>query len=127
MRARIKDAAALLVRGPYFSRLRPMFDELERIANHVSDSDQECWPFLFLRPSPEARMSSTRLAVIAALYGIAAGLLVNVALRLTPGHALPSPFVFPTATTLGFFAIFRLTFAASRNRRAARFSRGGRG
>ena len=42
------------------------------------------------------------------------GVLVNVGLRLTQGGQVGcSPLVFPAATSLGFFAIFRLTFAAS--------------
>jgi hypothetical protein len=103
-----------------------MFDDLESFANHVSDNDHEWWPFLFLRPDRDERMTSGRVAALAALYGIFAGLLVNVALRLTGQHAELSPLLFPAATTLGLFAIYRLTFAACWNRRAARISRGDR-
>lgn len=105
-----------------------MVDELERLANHVNDTDHEWWPFLFLRPDRDERMSSARVALLAALYGVFIGVLVNVGLRLTQGGQVGcSPLVFPAATSLGFFAIFRLTFAASWNRRAERLARGGRG
>jgi hypothetical protein len=103
-----------------------MFDDLERLANHVSDTDHEWWPFLFLRPERDERMTSRRVALLAALYGVFAGLLVNIVLRLTGEHGGLSPLAFPAATTLGLFAVFRLTFAASWNRRAARLSRGER-
>jgi hypothetical protein len=103
-----------------------MFDDLERLANHVSDTDLEWWPFLFLRPEPCERMTSGRVAVRAALYGVFAGLLVNIVLRLTGEHRGMSPLAFPVATTLALFAVFRLTFAACWNRRAARISRGER-
>jgi hypothetical protein len=50
-----------------------------------------------------------------------------VVVRLTSEHAASlHPLLFPVATTLGFFALFRLTFAASWNRRAERMARGAR-
>jgi hypothetical protein len=104
-----------------------MLTDFERLLNHVNDTDHEWGPFLFLRPGREERMTSLRVGGLAALYGILAGCLVNVVVRLTGEHADSlHPLLFPLATTLGFFAIYRFTFAASWNRRADRIARGER-
>jgi hypothetical protein len=104
-----------------------MIDNLERVMNDVNDMDHQWGPFLFLRPERYERMTSVRVAQLAALYGIAAGLFVNVMVRLTGEHAGSlHPLLFPAATTLGFFAVYRFTFAACWNRRAQRLARGAR-
>jgi hypothetical protein len=104
-----------------------MIEELERAINHVNDRDLEWGFFLFLRPERHERMTSLRVAQLAALHGVLAGVVVNVVVRLTGEHAASlHPLLFPVATTIGFFALFRLTFAASWNRRAERISRGAR-
>jgi hypothetical protein len=104
-----------------------MIDELERALNSVNDTDIEWGPFLFLRPERHERMTSLRVGTLAVLYGVLAGLAVNVVVRLTGEHAAAlHPALFPVLTTLGFFAFFRGTFAASWNRRAARLARGAR-
>jgi hypothetical protein len=102
-----------------------MIEELERFLNHVSDTDHEWGPLIFLRPDRHERMTSRRVAALAALYGILAGCFVNVVVRLTGEHAESlHPLLFPMATTLGFFAVYRFTFAACWNRRAERIARG---
>jgi hypothetical protein len=104
-----------------------MIEELERTLNHVSDMDHEWGPFLFLRPGREERMSSARVATLSVLYGVLGGCLVNIAVRLTGEHAATlNPLLFPLATTLGFFTLYRFTFAACWNRRAERMRRGER-
>ncbi len=104
-----------------------MIDDLERCVNHVNDMDQEWGPFLFLRPERHKPMTSLRVGQLAALYGVLGGLLVNVVVRVTGEHAdTLHPLLFPLATTLGFFAIYRFTFAACWNRRAERLGRGAR-
>ena len=104
-----------------------MIEDLERVMNHVNDMDKEWGPFLFLRPERHERMTSLRVAQLAALYGVLAGLIVNVVVRLTGEHAASlHPLLFPVATTLGFFATYRSTFAACWNRRAERLARGAR-
>jgi hypothetical protein len=105
-----------------------MVDDLERAMNHVSDMDQEWGPLLFLRPERHQRMTSLRVAQLAILYGVLAGLAVNVVVKLSGEHAAAlEPLLFPLGTTLGFFAVYRCTFAACWNRRAERIERGARG
>jgi hypothetical protein len=103
---------------PFFRRRA---DELEDILNTVSDQDAQWWPFVFLRPEREERMNSRRVAALSLLLGTFFGMLANLAVALTanPVHR-PNVLVFPVCTALGFFAIFRATFAYSWNRRAAR-------
>lgn len=104
--------------------LRDRADELEWMLNWVSDQDRQWWPFVFLRPEPQERMSSLRVAGFALLLGLFFGMLANVAVALSaPVWSRPHLAVFPTGTALAFFAFFRLTFAYSWNRRAARLSR----
>src|SRR5215469_5241750 len=102
-----------------------MLHDLERLVNHVNDTDHQWGPFLFLRPDRAERMTSARVGALAALYGILAGCFINVVVRLTGEHAdRLHPLLFPIATTLGFFTLYRFTFAATWNRRAARIARG---
>ena len=104
-----------------------MIEGLERFVNYVSDLDHEWGPLLFLRPARDERMSSARVALIAALYGVLAGCLVDVVVRLSGEHAESlHPLFFPASATLGFFVVYRFTFAAGWNRRAERLLRGER-
>jgi hypothetical protein len=100
-------------------------DGLEQFANYLSDMDREWWPFLFLRPQQHERMGSRRVAILAALYGVLAGLFVNVVLVLS-GYRADSfnPLLFPVGATVGFFLVYRFTFAYFWNRRAERLGRG---
>ncbi|HEX6272541.1 MAG TPA: hypothetical protein VFZ53_05860 [Polyangiaceae bacterium] len=102
--------------------LRNRADELEQILNTVNDHDGQWWPFVFLRPEQEERMTSLRVAALSLLLGMFFGMLANVVVALTSSPLVPRPHVllFPLATALGFFVIFRVTFAYSWNRRAAR-------
>jgi hypothetical protein len=104
-------------------RVRDRVDEIERVLNWVSDQDREWWPFLFVRPGRAQRMTSTRVALLAVLYGTFAGMLANAAIALTTSErpAL-SVVTLPSLASIGFFALFRATFAVSWNRRAKRLS-----
>ena len=96
-------------------------DEIEGMLNWVNDQDRQWWPFVFLRPEPNERMSSLRVAALSFLHGIFFGMLANVAVVLTSSPSVrPNGFLFPVVTTLGFFLFFRATFAYSWNRRAER-------
>jgi hypothetical protein len=103
------------------SFFRQRADELEDVLNTVNDHDGQWWPFVFLRPGQQERMTSLRVAALSLLLGTFFGMLANVVVALTATAAhRPHVIVFPLATALGFFAIFRATFAYSWNRRAAR-------
>ncbi len=98
-----------------------MMDVLEETFNDVSDGSAAWWPFLFLRPSRHERMTSLRVLVLAALYGIFAGLLLVVVRAC--GRELPAhPASFPIGATIALFAMHRFTFAYFWNRRADRLS-----
>ncbi len=104
-----------------------MIEGLEQFVNDVSDLDREWWPFVFLRPARTERMTSLRVMALAALYGVLAGLFVNVIARTSgQGAGALHPLLFPVGATLGFFAVYRLTFAVCWNRRAERLLRGER-
>jgi len=99
-----------------------LLDDLEHIANTLSDSDRHWWPFVFLRPPREVRISTARSALLAVLYGVFAGVLGNLLLALV-GKRL-SPWLLPVGVTLGCFVAIRLLTATFWNRRAARLARG---
>jgi hypothetical protein len=106
------------------------FDHVEAMLNWVSDQDTQWWPFLFLRPAQHERLGSRRVAAVSLLLGLFFGMLTNVAMALTHSRAaselgvlaLPPWLTLPLATSVLFFAFFRLTFAASWNRRARRLA-----
>jgi hypothetical protein len=106
------------------------FDHLEAMLNWVSDQDLQWWPFLFLRPAQNERLGTRRVAAVSALLGLFFGMLANVLMALTNSHAaskvsvlaLPAWLTLPLATSVLFFVFFRLTFAASWNRRARRLA-----
>jgi hypothetical protein len=97
-----------------------MLDEIERIANWLSDNDHEWWPFLFMRPPQEQRMGNRRVLALAVLYGVFAGMLANVCLVL--GGKSVHLLLFPASATFVFFVFFRATFAYFWNRRADRLN-----
>jgi len=103
--------------------IRTQADEIERMLNWVSDQDREWWPFLFLRPVPEAPMSSLRVALFSALYGIFFGMLANVFVASTSREFVQlNVLTLPACTSAAFFVVYRLTFARCWNRRARRLS-----
>ncbi len=98
---------------------------VEELANHLSDMDMSWSPFLFLRPERDQRLTSARCFVLAGLYGTMGGVALDAWMALTArstGAALPSPFLFPLALVLGFFLVYRLTFAIAWNMRADRLA-----
>jgi hypothetical protein len=105
-----------------FSAMEPATERLEDAVNALSDMDSGWWPFLFLRPQQDERMTNLRVLMLSLLYGVMGGMLANIALRITgEGDASHVHFLtFPAGATLGFFVIYRLTFALCWNRRADR-------
>ena len=106
------------------SRVKACLHRIEEIVNSVSDMDREWWPFGFMRPPPSARMSSLRVACMAALYGVFVGMLANVMVAISIGVGNRSALTMPLYTTAGFFVLYRLTFAYFWNRRAERLGAG---
>lgn len=96
-------------------------DKLEDFANWLNDMDHEWWPFLFMRPARHERMTEPRVLGLSALYGILAGVMLDVVLALLHKHV--NPVGAPLLGTLFFFVTFRLTFARAWNRRADRLAR----
>jgi hypothetical protein len=101
------------------SKLADLIDHLERSANWVSDIDREWWPFLFLRPARNRRLSTARAALLATLYGVFVGMVANLGV-LSAGERMNHVYTLPVVLTIVFFALYRLTFAAAWNRRAER-------
>ena len=107
------------------------FDHVEEMLYWVTDQDVQWWPFLFLRPAQDERLGTRRVAAVSALLGLFFGMLTNLVVVLTYSRralelsvlSLPPWLTLPLATTVLFFAFFRLTFAAAWNRRARRLSR----
>lgn len=95
-----------------------MLDSFEQALNWVSDRDVEWWPFVFMRPQVNERMTSSLVATLAVLYGGMIGAMANLAMALL-GHRV-GLLLIPVGLMLGFFAVFRLSFAWAWNRRAAR-------
>lgn len=95
-------------------------DEVERFLNWLSDKDAEWWPFLFMRPDRDQRMSNLRVLALAILYGVFAGTFTDAWIALAGRANEVSVFTFPIVATFAFFVGFRFTFAAAWNRRAAR-------
>src|SRR5262245_40361023 len=99
-----------------------MWQAFEDAINELSDKDSGWWPFLFLRPTQAERMNSARVLLFAVLYGLPVALLGNIAMKVTHERPELHPLVFPVAVILGFFALYRWTFAWCWNRRAERLS-----
>src|SRR5437762_3151855 len=101
-----------------------MMDRFENALNFVNDLDSTWWPFGFLRPEQHERLSNLRVLGLSTLYGVFAGMVGNVALAMAhEAHRVGSVLTFPLWTTLGFFALYRFTFALAWNRRASRATR----
>lgn len=96
--------------------------EMEQLANSLNDRDLEWWPFLFMRPPQQERMTSLRVLVLAALYGGPAGTFADAWFALAGGSARAHVLLAPLLVTAVVFVAFRLTFARAWNRRAARMS-----
>ncbi len=94
-----------------------------RLANRLSDMDWGWWPFLYLRPPRDERMTTRRVALMALHFGPIVGV-VLVALVLWR-QPLLRPFIAPLSvgtmigSALWFLLVYRLSFAYCWNVRAA--------
>jgi hypothetical protein len=100
-----------------------MWQTLEHAVNELNDKAWAWWPFLFMRPPPSQRLTSARVLLLSVLYGLPPALLANLVMRVTHERPELNPLLFPAASVILFFAVFRVTFAWCWNRRAARLSR----
>jgi hypothetical protein len=112
-----------------FTPMESATARLEDAVNTVSDMDSGWWPFLFLRPTQEDRITNLRVAMLSVLYGVMGGMMANIALRVTGEGAREgaeaarvSFSTFPVLATIGFFVLYKLTFAYCWNRRADRLT-----
>jgi hypothetical protein len=98
--------------------------ELEAAAHRVMDREHEWWPFVFLKPEPEAYLTSVRVAALSCLYAFPAGL-ISVLMTRAAGDIrdlaqLSSLVAYACAM---FFLLYRFTFAYFWNRRAENLQR----
>lgn len=94
---------------------------LESLANKLSDSDSEWWPFVFLRPAQHQRFDSVRCLTLAVLQGLPATTLALFIGTLAGEHLNgPRLVMFPLCVCAMLFLLFRLTFAFFWNKRADR-------
>jgi hypothetical protein len=87
--------------------------------NRLSDLDWGWWPFLGLRPSKDTPMSTAYVFRLSAAFGAfyAPTLFLLLALAGAP-LALTSIAGAVAASVLGFFGVYRFTFAIAWNQRA---------
>ena len=99
--------------------------------NRLNDQDWGWWPFVFLRPDQEERMTNAYVATIALVYGPIGGMVTGIVLVLllrgigAPIDLKSAAWLVLTvlvATTVMFFPIYRATFAVCWNRRADRLA-----
>lgn len=92
---------------------------LLELFNRLSDLDWGWWPFLGLRPHKDTTMSNLHVARISAAFGVfyAPTLFLILALgRVQLGLGAVAGAV--ATSVLGFFCVYRLTFAVAWNARA---------
>jgi hypothetical protein len=95
---------------------------IENALNRLSDIDAGWWPLLRLRPQQDQLMDTVRLLKIVGAAGAVAGLpLVGIAAAVQHPY-LPWLDVasYLALACVGFFLIYKFTFALAWNRRARR-------
>jgi len=98
---------------------------LERFVNHITDTDHEWGPFLFLRPErDETDDVRSRGGARRALRSPRRRLRERGRADHGRARGVASPLLFPLATTLGFFAIYRFTVRGVLESSAERIARG---
>ncbi len=107
------------------SPVSAVLDQLESVVNDLSDRDWTWWPFLWLRPAKEARLTRRRLAAMAVLYGLPLSLMLCLGLRATIPAARADDGVWVALAALPFAFLLHvgLVVGPMWNRRAARLLR----
>lgn len=102
-------------------------DAFDEWANGVSDAEEEWWPFQFLRPDEQERMSSIAVLWLSILSTVPAALVASLLGYARGDRPTGVDLALVTLAASGvFFVAYRLTFAAAWNRRAARLTRAAR-
>jgi hypothetical protein len=94
---------------------------LENFMNRLTDADWGGWPVVFLRPPKDRDIDTAVLLRMTCVFGIGAGLLA-IAFMFSNGIPLNPVRVLLTLLVgcVGFFFVYRVTFAHFWNRRAKR-------
>lgn len=114
-----------LLSSSAMSRFDAVLDQLESTVNDLSDRDWTWWPFLWLRPAKDSRLSRRRLGAMAILYGLPLSLMLCLALRATvPAARAEDGASFAIAAVpFAFLLHVALVVGPMWNRRAARLAR----
>jgi hypothetical protein len=104
--------------------MEALLTDAESAFNHLTDSEQQWWPFGFLRPDPEEPLSTLRVALLALLQGVPLGILL-IAIDARARHAATGQrlFGFLCIVCAAVFATNRFTLAYFWNRRAERLGK----
>ena len=103
------------------TRIADKIESFEELANWVSDREHNWWPFGALQPKPEQRMSNGRVVMLSMAYGIPAALFAVVLGKILGEAPEPRHLVLlPLCACVGFFIVYRTTFAYFWNRRAGK-------
>ncbi len=88
-----------------------MLDNIEEFMNWLTDMDWGWWPFLFLRPAKDMKITMLQLAKMSLCFGTVIGIILALVLRSFWGIPMG---------IISFFILYGVTFAYFWNRRAHR-------
>jgi hypothetical protein len=92
-------------------------NKIEDYMNRCTDMDRGWWPVVHLRPAKDKDIDNTVLLKITPIFGtLAAILLILTRLPMT----IISMLIYLLSCWIGFFFVYKFTFALTWNRRAAR-------
>jgi hypothetical protein len=94
---------------------------LETLMNQLTDADWGWWPVVFLRPPRDHDIDTLILLKMTCVFGVGTGFIV-IGLMASNGIELNTTRILLAlvAGCLGFFIVYRTTFAYFWNRRAKR-------
>ena len=102
--------------------------EIEDFMNWLSDMDWAWWPVVSLRPQKDREIDNRVLLRISPIFGSAAGILaftwLVVIARLLPFTSI-GLLTHVLIGCVGFFVVYKISFASFWNRRARRLRGGG--
>jgi hypothetical protein len=95
-------------------------DHFEESVNAVSDKDWSWWPFLWLRPEKQERLTLVRVASIAMLYGAPASALMALGIKLQYAATRPELVAMGLFFPVMFLCLGSVVVAPMWNRRSDR-------